>query len=167
MTAEIISVDRSIVTLRVSAKLTEAELAAVQKDTADVIGRLGRDEGCDAVVLGWGAMDEKHAHRIPEKFRSSFLRARPIEVRPIDPIDEFAPDKRPPFQNVWFRAVDTLPDERALHQCVLAYASDLTLLDTSALPHAISWWSEKLQTASLDHAMWFHRQFRADEFSRG
>lgn len=107
---------------------------------------------------------EKNAHRIPEKFRSSFLRARPIEVRPIDPIDEFAPDKRPPFLNVWFRAVDTLPDDRALHQCVLAYASDLTLLDTSALPHAISWWSEKLQTASLDHAMWFHRQFRADEW---
>jgi acyl-CoA thioesterase-2 len=107
---------------------------------------------------------EKHAHRIPEKFRSSFLRPRPIEVRPIDPIDEFAPEKRPPFQNVWFRAVDTLPDDRALHQCVLAYASDLTLLDTSALPHAISWWSERLQTASLDHAMWFHRQFRADEW---
>ncbi|MBM4335120.1 MAG: acyl-CoA thioesterase II [Deltaproteobacteria bacterium] len=107
---------------------------------------------------------EKYAHRIPEKFRSSFLRPRPIEVRPIDPIDEFAPDKRPPFQNVWFRAVDTLPDDRALHQCVLAYASDMTLLDTSALPHAISWWSEKLQTASLDHAMWFHRPFRADDW---
>ncbi len=105
---------------------------------------------------------EKQADRIPEKMRATFLRERPIEVRPIDPIDEFAPEKRPPFQNVWFRAVDTLPDDRALHQCVLAYASDLTLLDTSALPHGVSWWSEKLQTASLDHAMWFHRPFRAD-----
>jgi acyl-CoA thioesterase-2 len=107
---------------------------------------------------------EKHVDRIPEKFRATFLRDRPIEVRPIDPVDEFAPEKKPPFQKVWFRAVDTLPDDRALHQCVLAYASDLTLLDTSNLPHGVSWWSEKFQTASLDHAMWFHRPFRADEW---
>ncbi len=105
---------------------------------------------------------EKHAHRIPEKFRNTFLRDRPIEVRAVDPIDDFAPEKRPPFQNVWFRAVDTLPDDRALHQCVLAYASDLTLLDTSNLPHGVSAWSDNFQTASLDHAMWFHRPFRAD-----
>jgi len=107
---------------------------------------------------------QRHVGRIPEKFHATFLRDRPIEVRPIDPVDEFAPEKRPPFQNVWFRAVDTLPDDRALHQCVLAYASDLTLLDTSNLPHGVSWWSEKFQTASLDHAMWFHRPFRADEW---
>ena len=107
---------------------------------------------------------QRHVGRIPEKFHATFLRDRPIEVRPIDPVDEFAPEKRPPFQNVWFRAVDTLPDDRGLHQCVLAYASDLTLLDTSNLPHGVSWWSEKFQTASLDHAMWFHRPFRADEW---
>ena len=105
---------------------------------------------------------QRHIGRIPEKFHATFLRDRPIEVRPIDPVDEFAPEKRPPFQNVWFRAVDTLPEDAALHQCVLAYASDLTLLDTSNLPHGVSWWSEKFQTASLDHAMWFHRPFRAD-----
>ncbi len=104
------------------------------------------------------------ADRLPEKMRASFLRDRPIEVRPIDPVDEFDPKPRPPHQNVWFKAVDTLPDDRALHQCVLAYASDLTLLDNSTLPHAINWWSEKFQTASLDHAMWFHRPFRADEW---
>ncbi len=107
---------------------------------------------------------QRHVGRIPEKFHATFLRDRPIEVRPIDPVDEFAPEKRPPFQNVWFRAVDTLPEDKALHQCVLAYASDLTLLDTSNLPHGVSWWSEKFQTASLDHAMWFHRPFRADEW---
>ncbi|HKC52139.1 MAG TPA: acyl-CoA thioesterase II [Myxococcota bacterium] len=104
------------------------------------------------------------ADRLPEKMRPYFLRDRPIEVRPVDPVDEFEPEPRAPLQNVWFRAVDALPDDRALHQCVLAYASDLTLLDTSTLPHAISWWSEKLQTASLDHAMWFHRPFRADDW---
>ncbi len=104
------------------------------------------------------------AHRLPEKMHAYFLRERPIEVRPVDPVDEFEPDKRPPVQNVWFRAVDSLPDDRALHQCVLAYASDLTLLDTSTLPHAISWWNDDLQSASLDHSMWFHRPFRADEW---
>jgi acyl-CoA thioesterase-2 len=107
---------------------------------------------------------KKQAHRVPESWHAAFLRPRPIEVRPIDPIDEFAPDKRPPFQNVWFRAVDRLPDDPMLHQNVLAYASDLTLLDTSTYPHGVSWWSEKFQTASLDHAMWFHRPFRADEW---
>jgi acyl-CoA thioesterase-2 len=104
------------------------------------------------------------ADRLPEKMRPIFTRARPIEVRPLDPQDEFDPEPRAPAQNVWFRAVDRLPDDPALHQCVLAYASDLTLLDTSTLPHAVSWWNDKLQSASLDHAMWFHRPFRADEW---
>jgi len=104
------------------------------------------------------------ADRLPEPMRSSFVRERAIEVRPVAPNDEFDPVVREPAHDVWFRAVGTLPDDPALHQCVLAYASDLTLLDTSMLPHAISWWSEKLQTASIDHAMWFHRPFRADEW---
>ena len=106
----------------------------------------------------------KVADRLPESWRERFLRDRPIEVRPLDPVDELDPEPRPPRQNVWFKAVDTLPDDRALHQCVLAYASDLTLLDNSLLPHAINWWNEKFQSASLDHAMWFHRPFRADEW---
>ncbi|HXZ84273.1 MAG TPA: acyl-CoA thioesterase II [Myxococcota bacterium] len=104
------------------------------------------------------------ADRLPEPMRSIFLRERAIEVRPVAPIDEFDPEAREPHQNVWLRAKGALPDDPALHECVLAYASDLTLLDTSILPHAVSWWSEKLQTASLDHAMWFHRPFRADEW---
>ena len=104
------------------------------------------------------------ADRLPEPMRSIFLRERAIEVRPVVPFDEFDPVAREPVQNVWLRAVDALPDDPDLHQCVLAYASDLTLLDTSILPHAVSWWSEKLQTASIDHAMWFHRPFRADEW---
>ena len=107
---------------------------------------------------------KQQAHKLPDSWHATFLRPRPIEVRPIDPIDEFAPDKRAPFQNVWFRAVDRLPDDRMLHQNVLAYASDLTLLDTSTYPHGVSWWSDNFQTASLDHAMWFHRDFRADDW---
>ena len=104
------------------------------------------------------------AHRIPEEFRAVFTREDPIEVRPIDPIDFFEPVKAPPQHSAWFKAVDPLPDDVALHQCVLAYASDLTLLDTSIRPHGIAWYEDRLQSASLDHAMWFHRRFRADEW---
>ena len=62
------------------------------------------------------------------------------------------------------RATGALPDDTALQQCVLAYASDMTLLETSLLPHGISLFDENIQLASLDHAMWFHRPFRADEW---
>ncbi len=106
----------------------------------------------------------RDADRIPEKFRSHWLRERPIEIRPVDPRDMFRPDKRPPVQYVWFRVADRIGDDRALHQCMLAYASDMTLLDTCILPHEISWVNPKLQSASLDHALWFHEPFRADEW---
>ena len=102
--------------------------------------------------------------RIPEKFRSHWLRERPIEIRPVDPRDMFAPDKRPPVQHVWFRVAGPIGGDRALHQCMLAYASDMTLLDTCILPHGISWVNPKLQSASLDHAIWFHEPFCADEW---
>ncbi len=104
------------------------------------------------------------ADAVPEQYREHFLRKRPIELRPVDRGDIFRPDKRPPHQSVWVRATGPLPDEIALHQCVLAYASDMTLLDTALMPHGIGWFSDKIQMASLDHAMWFHRRFRADEW---
>ena len=104
------------------------------------------------------------ADKIPQQYREHFLRRRPIEVRPTDRRDIFRPDKRPPHQSVWVRATGPLPNDIALQQCVLAYASDMTLLDTALLPHGIGWFSEKIQMASIDHAMWFHRRFRADEW---
>jgi acyl-CoA thioesterase-2 len=104
------------------------------------------------------------ADKIPPQYREHFLRKRPIEIRSTDCRDIFSPDKRPPHQSVWVRATGPLPNAIALHQCVLAYASDMTLLDTALLPHSIGWFSEKIQMASLDHAMWFHRRFRADEW---
>jgi len=102
--------------------------------------------------------------RIPEQYREHFLRKRPIELRPVDQRDIFGGEKRPPHQSVWVRATGQLPDDIALQQCVLAYASDMTLLDTALLPHGISWFSKEIQIASIDHAMWFHRRFRADEW---
>jgi len=104
------------------------------------------------------------ADKVPPEYREHFLRKRPIELRPVDRSEIFRPDKRPPHQSVWVRATGALPDDVALQQCVLAYASDMTLLDTALMPHGIGWFSEKIQMASLDHAMWFHRRFRADEW---
>lgn len=104
------------------------------------------------------------ADKVPEQYREHFLRQRPIELRPIDRTDIFAPKKRPPYQSVWVRATGPLPDDVALQQCVLAYASDMTLLDTGLAPHGIGWFDERIQMASIDHAMWFHRPFRADQW---
>jgi acyl-CoA thioesterase-2 len=105
------------------------------------------------------------AEKLPEEFRESFDRERPIDVRPIDPQDIFSPEKRPPFQMCWMKSRDPLPpDDQRLHQCVLAYLSDWSLLDTATLPHAVSFMQDNMQMASLDHAMWFHRPFRADEW---
>ncbi|MDH3642062.1 MAG: acyl-CoA thioesterase II [Gammaproteobacteria bacterium] len=104
------------------------------------------------------------ADKLPEEFRESFDRERPIDVRPIDPQDVFNPEQRPPFQMCWMKSRDPLPDDHRLHQCVLAYLSDWSLLDTATLPHAVSFMQDNMQMASLDHAMWFHRPFRADEW---
>jgi len=100
----------------------------------------------------------------PDEMKRWLLRERPIDVRPVHPSDPLRPEKAEPRQLVWLRADGRLPDPLLLHQCVVAYSSDLTLLDTATLPHAISWFDPRFQMASLDHAMWFHRPFRADEW---
>jgi len=105
------------------------------------------------------------AHQLPESVREHFTRPNPIDVRPVEEDDNLLnPKKGPPYQHVWIKAKGKLPDDLATHQCLLAYASDMTLLDTCLVPHGISWFSGRLQSASLDHAMWFHRAFRADEW---
>jgi len=105
------------------------------------------------------------ADKLPPEMARWWSRERPIELRPINPRDHVNPDKLAPNQYVWVRASDTLPDIMSLHQCVLAYASDMTLLDTSLFPHAASGLLDRsVQMASLDHAMWFHRPFRADQW---
>ncbi len=104
------------------------------------------------------------ASRLPPEQAQSFGRDRPIDVRPIDPVDIFRPEARPPRQMCWMKSRDPLPDDDRLHQCVLAYLSDWSLLDTATLPHAVSFLQDDMQMASLDHAMWFHRPFRADQW---
>jgi acyl-CoA thioesterase-2 len=102
--------------------------------------------------------------KLPEEERGWFTRPQPIEMRHVEPVEFFKPRMRPPHQNVWFRATGKLPDDLSLHQCVLAYASDMTLLDTAMRPHRVAWFDRNVQIASIDHAMWFHRPFRADEW---
>ncbi len=104
------------------------------------------------------------ASEVDFDFEDSFFSERPIEVRPINPMNMFKPEKRPPQQLCWMKARDRLPEDPRLHQCVLAYLSDWSLLDTATLPHGINFTEGKMQMASLDHAMWFHRPFQADEW---
>lgn len=109
---------------------------------------------------------KKMAERLPERIRKDFLSPRPIETRPVEERNFINPTPREPKQAVWVRAAAPLPKDSplALHQCLLGYASDMMLLDTCTLPHGLSWFKGEIQTASLDHAMWFQRPFRADEW---
>lgn len=111
-----------------------------------------------------GELREEIQEHVPEKLRRFFLRARPIEIRPVAPREWFDPAPREPVQHSWFRVVAPLPDDPALHRAMLAYASDMTLLGTCMLPHGMTWMDGSVQTASLDHALWLHEPFRADEW---
>jgi acyl-CoA thioesterase-2 len=104
------------------------------------------------------------ADQIPAPIRQKLLCRRPIEVRPVNPMNPFAPEKREPVRYNWVRAIERLPDDPAVHQYLLAYASDYGLVVTSLHPHGRSYWQPEMQVASLDHAMWFHRSFRMDEW---
>jgi acyl-CoA thioesterase-2 len=101
---------------------------------------------------------------MPEPVRRYYERERPIELRPVEYgryLGKVIEDGR---FNVWIRATGTLPDEPAIHRCVLAYASDMTLLDSALTPHGRSVFEKTIMAASLDHALWLHRPFRADEW---
>jgi acyl-CoA thioesterase II len=101
---------------------------------------------------------------MPDPVRRYYERERPIELRPVE-FDRYAGRKYPDGRfHVWIRATERLPDDLAIHQCVLAYASDMTLLDAALVPHGRSLFEQKFMAASLDHALWLHRPFRADDW---
>lgn len=93
-----------------------------------------------------------------------WTRPRAIEIRPCDPEAYFRRKPAEPLQNVWFRASSSLPEGRNLHAAVLAYATDMTLLDSALVAHGKSVVDEDIQPASLDHALWFHEPLRADDW---
>lgn len=104
------------------------------------------------------------SERAQARIRPHFLRERPFDTRPVEPFNEVKPDKRPPYKNIWVKPNGELPDDLKLHQCMLAYISDMSLLDTAMLPHGVAWFSGRIMSASLDHAMWFHHPFRMDDW---
>jgi acyl-CoA thioesterase-2 len=106
----------------------------------------------------------RYADRIPEPMRQQALADRPIEIRHVDEYDPLHPDVRAPTRMVWYRAIGKLPDRLSVHQYLLAYASDFNLLGVAMQPHGVSWMTRGMQVASLDHAIWFHRPFRMDEW---
>jgi acyl-CoA thioesterase-2 len=110
------------------------------------------------------ALRREQADDIPERLRPLLLRRRPIELRPAAPRDWLNPVPQEPEWRCWFKALTPLPDDPAVHRAVLAYASDMALIGTSMLPHGIGWSTPGLQTASLDHAVWLHEPFRADQW---
>lgn len=109
-------------------------------------------------------LKERLIDRLPEPVKAYWQHERPIEIRPVDVSRYFSPENRAPTQQVWIKATGKLGDDLALHQCVLAYASDFTLLDTALIAHGRFAFDPQLMLASLDHAIWFHRRFRADDW---
>ncbi len=107
---------------------------------------------------------EKILPMMPEPVRRYYERERPIELRPVEYGRYLGKTTDSGRFHVWIRATGRLPDEPAIHQCVLAYASDMTLLDSALIPHGRSVFDKSIMAASLDHALWLHRPFRADDW---
>jgi acyl-CoA thioesterase-2 len=100
--------------------------------------------------------------RMPHKLTGYFRNQRPFEFRAVSPDDYLTREKRPASKLVWFRVIGELPDDQALHRCLLTYVSDYHLLPTSTMPHGVNFL--ELQVASIDHAIWFHRDLRVDDW---
>jgi acyl-CoA thioesterase-2 len=108
-------------------------------------------------LLGEAELKEQFMAAAPSHIRAYWERPRPIELRPVSLTHYLSTEKLEPHQNIWVRTTGPVPAERHLQAAVLAYLSDMTLLDTSLFAHGTSVLDRSLQVASLDHAMWFHR----------
>jgi len=107
---------------------------------------------------------ESFLHHLPERAHARFLRQRAVEIREVAPMDPFKPVPGPAQFRCWIRVGERLPDDPVLHRSMLAYASDFNLLQAAMIPHAMTFVQRDLHIASLDHAMWFHRDFRMDDW---
>jgi acyl-CoA thioesterase-2 len=103
---------------------------------------------------------------MPERLKQFFAQPRPFTFRLVQPFgaERDTSERLDPARQIWFKAVGKLPDDERLHRNLLAYASDFFLLGTSTLPHIASEFEGRLVMASLDHAMWFHRPLRVDDW---
>lgn len=127
---------------------------------ADLMPEVAGPEG----LLSESELRRKFADKMIESQRAYMLQPRPIELRPLEARHWMNNGPQEPKARTWFRSVAALPDDPRIHRAVLAYASDMTLLGTSTLPHDIRLGKANLMGASLDHAIWFHDDFRADEW---
>ena len=107
---------------------------------------------------------ENTGHEIPESVRKFWARERPLEIRPVNTKHYTTREKLPPYQSVWMRMNGPVPDSRQLQSAILAYASDMTLIDTVTFAHGRIGFDLEIQMASLDHAMWFHRPHKLDDW---
>lgn len=146
---------KAIFNLAASFQVQEGGLSH-QADMPDVPGPDG--------LLNESQLAAQVADKIPAPLRDRALAGRPIEARVVEPYNILRPRAAEPHRAIWFRAVSPLPDDPALHRYLLAYASDSHFIGTAMMPHGVSWLSPNMQVASLDHAMWFHRPFRMDEW---
>lgn len=115
-------------------------------------------------LVSWDDIAEKYSENLPDNIRKFLNIERPIEFKPVELINPALPGKSQPFRHVWMRTKGVIPDDRGLHQTALAYASDYNLLTTALLPHGNEAALANVQLASLDHAMWFHRDFRWNDW---
>lgn len=114
----------------------------------------------DELVTDWIA----EVPGLDPKLMAGLKRPRAIDFRVVNPVNPLQPTRSEPVSQIWFRVVDRLPDDPLLHRCMLAFASDFNLIGTALRPHGVSWYRQDLVLASLDHAIWFHRPGRVDEW---
>ena len=100
----------------------------------------------------------------PDSVRDIFTADKPIEMRDINPVNIFAPQKQAPIKHVWMKADAELTGDLMQHACVLTYATDFNLIGASMMPHGVSFYQKDMQVASLDHSVWFHRPVKMDEW---
>ena len=160
---------RRLAQRQVAARQDDRELAlAVASFTAEVVDPFEHQQDAMPEVPGPEGLASELELRVaaaaalrPEQ-RAWLLAPRAVEVRQVRPVPLIDPPPVPPEANTWLRALGRLPDDPLAHAAVLAYASDATLLDIACYPRAVSWIDPRMEQASLDHAMWFHRPFRID-----
>lgn len=115
-------------------------------------------------LISDGERIKQLANYLPPKIREKWLSAKPIEMRQVNYVDPIAPEKTEPLRYIWLKASGELPNDPRIHQYLLAYASDFNFLPTALMPHGRSYWERDLQVATIDHSMWFHQDFRFDEW---
>lgn len=160
---------RSFATRRVVAR--QRRKAIFSMAASFQVAEQGFDHQIDMPVVAGPDGIESEAERIrsladklPERVREIWTRDHPIEVRVVEPSRYPDPAPREPSRRAWMRAAGPLSDDPVMHRCLLAYASDFQLLGTSLQPHGKTFMSKGMKVASLDHALWLHRDFRIDDW---